>query len=251
MSGEIHLIKLAYESRSLLLLIPCSETDDTGNLLILLDDVSSKPPRGLLLCILYCVFHNLIYPSFLKGETLTSVSIKAPLQSIVNSPGDFLTMNYLNLAKLNIKGIFNIDPDTVSDPMRSRANTFGILLHGKLEDHIRYKIPNVLNKHSHPCLHFVRENINKMAALLSFYNPTIKDPFWASKNACLLKLPSNASFVKAIDDQLEGCYLYNYTKTLEWVHSRKDVGSASSNPVAGLVKRNEEHRKRAAKATIM
>ena len=140
-------------------------------------------------------------------------------------PGDYLTVNYLNLAKLNIKGVFNIDPDTVSDPMRSRANKIGILLHGRLEDHIRNKISDV-NKHSHPCLHFVRENINKMAALLSFYNHTIKDPCCASKNTCLLKLPSNRSFVEVIDDKLEGCYIHNYTETMEWVCNRKAVGSA-------------------------
>ena len=161
-----------------------------------------------------------------------------------------MTDGYLLLAKANIRGVFTYAIDLVTDAMKLRANKLGLLLHGRLFDHVRRKTLDE-KKHNHPVLVFVRKNLNQVASLLYFFDHAIKDPYCATKNNCLLKLPIVGSFIDATDEKIEGCYIHNLSETMEWVRSGKAVGSANSNPVAGVVSRNLEHKKRAAKATIV
>ena len=180
----------------------------------------------------------------------TESLIKATPQSIEYLPGDYLTGGYPLLARSNIRGVFTYAIDLVTEAMKLRANKVGLLLHGRLVDHVRQKILDE-KKHNHPVLLFVQKNLNQVVSLLYFFDHAIKDPYCATTNTCLLKLPIAGSFVEATDEKIEGCYIHNHSETMEWVRSRKTVGSANSNPVAGVVSRNLEHKKRAAKATIV
>ena len=71
-------------------------------------------------------------------------------------------------------------------------------------------------------------------------------------NICLLKQPYHGGFLLAEDATLEGSYLHYNNEDGRWIWSGKAAGNDDSNPVNGLVRRNEEgHRKKAKSVSLL
>ena len=183
----------------------------------------------------------------INAAATTKASSTPPLLT-KDKPSTYLEREgYIMLAVANIKGVFNIDKETVNAEMKIRADKIGTLLKGRLEMHITNKIKDQ-TKHNHYSLNFTRNNLNRVVAVMCFVNHMTHDPDRAGRNTCLLKHPSNGSFIQVNDPKIEGSYLHYYSVDCEWVRSGKAVGSDVSVPHCGLKKRNIEHEKMARKS---
>ena len=106
-------------------------------------------------------------------------------------------------------------------------------------------------KYNHPALLFVKSNLNQFAALLHFYGQARMSPVLNSKSN-LLKNSSGGGFISATDDNLEGSYLHYFADGCSFVWSGKAVGSDSSLPVNGIVRRNNVgHTKKASPSSLV
>ena len=91
------------------------------------------------------------------------------LTTTTKLPNEFLgDPEWIALAQKNIKGVFNIDYDTVYQLMQDKDDLVGRLLVGRLEKYIQQKIHDK-SKHDHWCLIFVCDNLNRFAALIVFF----------------------------------------------------------------------------------
>ena len=120
----------------------------------------------------------------------------------------------------------------------------------RLQKHIQSKIADP-TKHNHPALLFVHANLNRFVALLWLFGQARRSPVM-NPNSCLLAQPSVGGFLLAVDSALEGSYLHYSTEEDHWIRSGKAVGSDSSNPINGIVLRNEKgHLKKAKSASLV
>ena len=70
--------------------------------------------------------------------------------------------------------------------------------------------------------------------------------------SCLLRRPIGGGYLVAVDRALEGSYLHWSNEESAWIRSGKAVGSDSSDPINGIVFRNETgHRKKAVTASLL
>ena len=76
----------------------------------------------------------------------------------------------------------------------------------------------------------------------------MRDLFEVNSQTCLLH-PSTRNFIHVSEEALEGCYIFHDQERGTWVRAGKAVGSALSNPRAGLVQREKGHRMAAEKST--
>ena len=166
-------------------------------------------------------------------------------------PSSFLTTPwYLNLALTTIQGIIRVEAASVDDNDKKLADKLGRVLKRRLSKHIKSKISDPL-KHTHPALLFVRSNLNSFSALLYLFKQGRKSPVM-HPNSCLLRQPNRGGFLVAVDRALEGSYLHWSNEESAWIRSGKAVGSDKSDPINGIVFRNETgHVKKAATASLL
>ena len=107
------------------------------------------------------------------------------------------------------------------------------------------------SKHNHSALLFVRQNVNRFAALISFFNQARKSAVAVRNlNSTLLEHPLRDSSTLAKDDELEWSYIHYAKDNYCWIRSGKAAGSDNSNPICGIVRRNAEgHAKKSTTAT--
>ena len=205
------------------------------------------------------------------------------LTTTTKLPNTFLgDPEWIKSALANIKDVFNIDYDTVDQSMQDRADLVGKLLIGRLEKHIQQKIHNT-SKHDHWCIIFVRDNLNRFAALIVFFKHATIHPHSVTEMSSLLRKPNKKSgyiFVTyfclkgkyATSNQINpqqivtvtntvaivsaaahhccsitntGCYLFYDLEERQWIIRRKAVGSDISKPCVSLKKREARHHKAA------
>ena len=249
--GESNLILSCYLDREKAIILPRPITDDDGNVYISEDDgsVDSTEEES-----------NESRDGEEESNNVEhngiSIAVSAETSHTIShtiAPSLFLSSSsYLELATQNISGVFRIESTTVDDAMKPRADALASILHRRLSKHIR-KIEDA-SKHNHPALLFTRDNLNRWAALLCFYDQAKMSPSKTTsscENFCLLKHPGNGGFVTTLDTSLEGSYLYYFRDECRWIRSGKAVGSDHSQPISGIVKRDVVgHFKKAATASL-
>jgi len=106
---------------------------------------------------------------------------------LFESPSVFLEKKYfLKLAQKSIKGVRNIEAETVTDQMLENSNTLSFITKRRLEAHILGKIEDT-SKHNRFCLNFVRKNLNRFIALPCLFDHVVEDPSAFRDDDCLLK----------------------------------------------------------------
>ena len=194
-NGEVNnLIRVAYESRMLPLKIIRPKTDENGDVVLSVvdddgdlvdedgDDSMVDDNDG------DAAIVELNPPRLIVDLTAPVVTPPRPNKESTHSPSYFLNSPvYLQLAKDNIKGTFNIEFPTTTEEKNEFADKIGRLLHRRLAKHIQSKIDDP-KKHNHPVLLFVRSNLNRFAALLCFYDQARSNPVLNVK-MCILKYP--------------------------------------------------------------
>ena len=133
---------------------------------------------------------------------------------------------------------------------KEKADDLSQILRQRLAKHICTKIDDQ-KKHNHPALLFVCAKLDCFAALLYYYRQARFSPVM-NLNSCLLAHPSSSGFLPVLDQILEGSYLYYSIEDLNWIQSGKVIGSDRSNPVNGVVLRNEKgHSMKAVSASLV
>ena len=182
-----------------------------------------------------------------------TASIVTPPRIIMrNKPPSYFLSHpaYLQLANSNIRGVVRMEIEPVGEDETTFVDNLGRILHRRLSKHIRIKITDY-SKHNHLALIFLRENLIRFAALISFFGQA-RTSTVMNQNSLLLEHPSRGSFVLAEDRELEGSYLHYSVEDFQWIRSGKAVGSDDSRPVNGLVRRNEEgHAKKSQTASLV
>ena len=258
-AGEDNLIRLAYDTRMKDVLMIRPDVDEDGNVVfddevideevadddvenddVVVDLVEGGEVGSYLPRLIVELNTNIITPPHIRSDVTST-----------NPPSYFLdSMEYLLIAKTNIRGTFNAEILPIPEEKKVFVNKLGRMIHRRLAKHIRIKVEDP-SKHNHPALLFVRENLNRFAALLYFFRQARESPVLNSKS-CLLQSPSIDGFLAATDEQLEGSYLHYHSNECSFIRSGKAVGSNASNPVNGIVKRNDGgHRKKASTSSLV
>ena len=220
--GEENLLLIAHRSRNLPVILPIPETDDNGDVIIL--PIPETNENG--------------------GNNVTASEISEIIASAIDAdlfcrsrpPTSFLSdAEWITLIRRNIRGVYNAEEINVDQIQKDRADQFGFILVGRLENHIVRKIHDK-TKHDHWTMRFVRDNLTRYAAMVVYFGHAIRNVSNADEEKCLLRNPSK-SWVLVSDAALEGCYLYFDTDSGNWIRSGKAVGSNQSTPRAGLLNR--------------
>ena len=134
--------------------------------------------------------------------------------------------------------------------VKQRAINFRNVLRIRLHQHIVNKIKDT-SKHHHWCLTFTRDNINRFAAMISYFGHTVRDARRVNKNESLLRSPT-AGFVHTIEEKWEACYLHFDNDAGVLVRSGKSaLGSDSSSPRATLLNHQRGHEKMVATCGVI
>lgn len=131
-----------------------------------------------------------------------------------------------------------------------RSDMLWKVIHSCLARYICAKISDP-SKYNHTSLFCVQINLNRFVVILYYFNQARHSQV-INCNICLLKTLSSGWFVLANDESFEGLYLYFCIKDVRLTRSGNTVGSDASNPVNGLVLRNEKgHKKKTVSASLI
>ena len=122
-------------------------------------------------------------------------------------PSQYLSnANFISLITENIRGTHNIEKESIDNEMMEHSDLLVKELRRRLARHIRTKIPDP-SKFNHPALLFVRANLNRVVAMLCYFNQARCSEV-INMNTCLLKNPFVGGYMLAEDESLEGSYLH-------------------------------------------
>ena len=260
-AGVPNLIRVAYDSRALPIILPCPDTDAHGNVILLNDDDDGGggggggdncDDDGVDNCDVdeedICIGGS----NDDEAPPRLIVECVPPQSSETNhQPSYYLSRpSYLLIADQSIRGTLRLEDSLITDRDIQHVDKLGRIMRRRLANHIQMKIVDQ-SKHNHPALLFVRANLPRFAALSVYYRHARKSPMM-NPNSCLLEQPKRGGFLAAFDAQLEGSYLHYSNEDCTWIRSGKAVGSNSSNPINGLVFRNEKgHSKKAVSSSLV
>ena len=152
-------------------------------------------------------------PRLIVGCTREPNTVTPPHQAFIKTkPPSYLLSNfqYMKLVVDNIRGTRRVEQDSINVKMKEDTDRLVKLLRRRLACHIRTKVQDP-SKFNHPALLFVRENLNRFAAFLLYFDQARMNRITNSKS-CLLKNPHHGGFLLATDATLKGSYLYYSTE---------------------------------------
>ena len=218
-NGKVNLISVAYGTRLSTYLLPRPELDDTGDVIMVTPDTPET---------------NVPLPRLIVESAPPS-----PPSTFLSNP------KWVRDAIQNIHSgyLFSLTHEDMSDDNFKCADKLELLLLGRFERHISFKIADK-SKHTHWCLIFFRNNLNRFSALLVLFDHATSNPWRGGEDISLLKHPSQGKFVEVVNPNLEGSYLHYNLIDCAWIRSGKAVGSDQSEPRASMLNRNSGHIKR-------
>ena len=153
-NGTPNLILAAFASRSDAKLLPRPETNEDGEVMMNMEDDDEVEEDGIVGGE-YGVCARLVQPPRLIVEC-PCPTVTPPRHTLTKQPpSSFLSsVQYLQMANLNIRGTFRVEIDSVTREMKDHADKLGKALRRRLLKHIRTKIDD-RTKHNHPALLFV------------------------------------------------------------------------------------------------
>ena len=103
--------------------------------------------------------------------------------------------------------LLSLTHEDMSDEMKKCADKLLLLLLGRFERHISFKINDKTN-HTHWCLNLFRSNLSRLSALLVLFDHATSNPWRGGEDISLLKHLSQGKFVEVVNPNLEGSYLH-------------------------------------------
>jgi hypothetical protein len=115
------------------------------------------------------------------------------------------------------------EESTVSDEMKSRANSLQVQLTARLASHVSRRI-NDEAKHNHWSLRWAAANFARLAAIMILFSHVKEDLECLDATDSLLAPVRNFLLATNAEAQLEGAYLYEDKNRGKWVRSGKVIG---------------------------